>query len=68
MSEWQPIETAPEFDRVMVCGWQKRTATCAGYWWWGEDCIDKGRGIEHPDALYWTPIVLPAFPAPPVQP
>lgn len=57
--EWKPIETAPEFDRVWVCGWQARHGTTRGYWWWHEDCVADGKGIEYPDALYWAPIVLP---------
>lgn len=64
MAGWQPIETAPELERVMVCGWSKPTRTCQGYWWWGEDCVSEGKGIEHPDAVYWTAINLPPLPAP----
>jgi hypothetical protein len=64
---WQPIETAPELERVMVCGWQPRHGNCAGYWWWHEDATTSEGAIEHPDALYWTPIVLPPFPAAPEQ-
>ena len=64
--EWKPIETAPELERVIVCGWQKPTNTCQGYWWWHEDAVQDGKAIEYPDALYWTEFVLPLFPlAPP---
>lgn len=62
---WQPIETAPESDRIMVCGWQTRHGNCAGYWWWHEDYVIDGKAIENPAALYWTPINLPPFPLPP---
>jgi hypothetical protein len=62
---WHPIETAPDLERVMVCGWQQPHGNVIGYWWWGEDVCDNGRGIECPNALYWTPIVLPSMPAPP---
>lgn len=62
---WQPIETAQDGDRVLVCGWQKPTRGCAGYYWWHEDCVWGGKGTEHPDALYWTPLTLPDFPPPP---
>jgi hypothetical protein len=65
MSDWQPIETAPDLERVMVCGWNKQTQTCKGYWWWHEDVCDNGIAIEHHHALYWTKMVLPAFPEPP---
>lgn len=62
---WQPIETAPELDRVMVCGWSQPTKRVAGYWWWYEDTIINGKACEHPDATYWAPIVIPDFPAAP---
>ena len=69
MTGWQPIATAPELERVMVCGWQKRNGTTQAYWWWGEDCVSKGIGIEHPAALYWCPVILPdKFPPPPQEP
>lgn len=59
---WQPIATAPELERVFVCGWQKQAGNVRGYWWWHEDCVSDGVAIEHPEALYWTAIVLPPFP------
>lgn len=65
MSAWQPIETAPEFERVLVAGWQKCVGRVPGWWWWYEDVVIGGRGSDHPEATHWAPIVLPDFPAPP---
>jgi hypothetical protein len=66
VSEWQKIETAPELERIWVCGWQKKTKGFAGYWWWSEDMIVDGKAMDHPDATHWAPIVLPlSFPPPP---
>lgn len=62
---WQPIETAPELDRVMVCGWQKQKGTTIGYWWYEEDVVSGGVGIGKPHALFWAPLVIPPFPAGP---
>jgi hypothetical protein len=58
---WQPIETAPDSERVMVCGWSRQTPTCAGYWWY-EEAFD-GSPTEKLNALYWAPLVIPPFPA-----
>jgi hypothetical protein len=65
---WRPIETAENFDRVIVAGWQPRNGNTAGYWWYHEDCTDEcGRPMDHPDALLWHP--FPAVPsAPPAPP
>jgi hypothetical protein len=63
MMEWQPIETAPKFDRFWICGWKKPTRSLQGYWWFEEY---DGENLD--GALYWCPIVLPDFPSPPVQP
>lgn len=65
---WRPIETAENFDRVIVAGWQPRNGNTAGYWWYHEDCTDEcGRPMYHPDALLWHP--FPAVPsAPPAPP
>jgi hypothetical protein len=62
---WRKIESAPDLERVLVCGWQEPHGTCRGYWWWGEDVVSEGRALERPDALYWCPVVLPAFPPEP---
>lgn len=62
MSEWKPIETAADFERVLVCGWQQASRGTKGYWWWHEDCAFEGVACEHPDATHWCPIVLPPFP------
>jgi hypothetical protein len=59
---WMPISTAPELERIMVAGWEHPSRTTRGYWWWGEDCVAEGRGIEHPDALLWAPIIIPPLP------
>ncbi len=67
MSEWQPIETAPEAERIWVAGWQRRSASVAGYWWWHEDAVFDGKAFSHPEATLWAPIVLPKFPAPPQE-
>lgn len=60
--DWEPISTAPDLERIWVAGWQKPSSTHRGYWWWQEDCADNGKGIEHPNALLWCPIVLPPLP------
>ncbi len=65
MGNWQPIETAPELDRIWVAGWQPRNQTTRGYWWWHEDCCYEGKAIEHPEATLWCRIVLPDLPPSP---
>lgn len=65
VSEWQPIKTAPEFDRVLVCGWQGPQGNVRGYWWWHEDVVCDGVASEHPNARYWAPVIKPDFPEPP---
>jgi hypothetical protein len=67
MSGWRPIDTAPDLDRVWVAGWQAHHGNVSGYWWWHEDVCSDGKAIEHPDALLWFPIMLPAFPARPTE-
>lgn len=67
MSEWQPIETAPEAERILVAGWQRPLGMVAGYWWWHEDTVLDGEPCDHPAATLWAPIVLPKFPAPPQE-
>lgn len=62
---WQPIETAPDMDRVWVCGYQPRRGSCAGYWWYHEDVTADGKPFDHPDASHWCAIVLPKFPPAP---
>ena len=65
-NEWKPIATAPEGERVMVCGWQHGAPSInnrLGYWWWHEDVIFDGRAVGYPYARYWCSIVLPPFPA-----
>ena len=65
MSEWKAFP-APQYESVMVCGWQPNNQVVAGYWWWGEDQTDgRGRALQNKDALYWTELVLPEFPQPP---
>lgn len=59
---WQPIETAPEHERVMVAGWNEATKRVQGYWWWHEDVIFDGKAFDHPEATLWCPIILPPFP------
>lgn len=67
MSEWKAFP-APQYERVMVCGWQRKSGNVIGYWWWHEDNTDgSGCAIEHGDALYWAEIVLPEFPQPPAM-
>lgn len=64
--EWKPIDTAPDLERVLVCGWNPRHGNVAGYWWWYEDTITDGSGSKHPDATHWSPLILPReFPAAP---
>jgi hypothetical protein len=61
---WQPIETAPTLDRVLVAGWQRRQGTTRGYWYYGEDTTDEaGKPMEHLNALLWRP-----WPAAPTTP
>lgn len=61
----QPIATAPDLARVMVCGWQPRSGTCAGYWWWEEGMVSDGEAFGRTEATHWFPIALPDFPAHP---
>lgn len=65
--QWQPIETAPDYDRVLVAGWVPATNTVAGYWWWYEDGCCGGMAMTHHYATHWCPIVLPKFPEPPKE-
>jgi N-glycosylase/DNA lyase len=65
--KWEPFP-APDLDRVMVIGWQKRNAACEAYWWHHEDITDeRGIPMDHPDALYWVRLkdILPPLPEPP---
>lgn len=58
-------DTMPTLERVMVAGWQPRSGTTRGYWWYGEDATDeKGMPIDHPNATLWIRLtdLLPAFP------
>lgn len=64
---WRTIESAPSMCRILVCGWQKATRQTQGYWWWGEDVTIDGKPNDHKNATHWAPMVLPAFPPPPVQ-
>lgn len=60
---WQPIETAPDSDRIMVCGFSPRSRSgTAEYWWYGEDITFDGKPTEHKNALYWCPLIMPPFP------
>jgi hypothetical protein len=59
---WQPISTAPNFERVIVAGWQPARGRTKGYWWWHEDAVVAGRALEHPEATHWTLPNLPPFP------
>lgn len=62
--ELQPLP-GPEWERVMVAGWQPRSGNVAGYWWWHEDALaGDGLPTERAHATHWFPILLPAFPAP----
>lgn len=65
MRGWQPIETAPDLERIVVAGWNDRRGNCAGYWWFHEDMIVDGKPSDHPDALLWHPFPeLPDSPPP----
>ena len=62
---WQPIETAPALERVVVAGLQPKSKGCAAYWWYHEDHTDNaGIPIEHPQAVMWISLakLLPALP------
>lgn len=57
---WQDISTAPTLERVFVAGWQPRSGTVQGYWWFYEDATDEnGRPIDHPTAEKWMPLPPP---------
>jgi len=62
MSEWQPIETAPSLERIIVAGWQPEHGAIKGYWWWYEDHTNEhGKPIDFPSALKWhKPIPVPS--------
>lgn len=61
----QPIETAPDLERIMVACWQKPSGRTAGYWWFDEGIAQDGRAVDRLNATHWFPIVLPAFPGAP---
>jgi hypothetical protein len=66
---WLDISTnpPPDLERVFVAGWQKPSGRTAGYWWVHEDMTnERGRPIDHPDALKWQ--FLPARPSTPPEP
>ena len=59
---WQSLP-GPSLDRVMLCGWQPRNGTTAGYWWYEEGVTDEhGKAFESPTASHWCPIIIPPFP------
>ncbi|MGU9981500.1 hypothetical protein ACJ4V0_15805 [Phreatobacter sp. HK31-P] len=61
--EWRQFP-APDLDRIMVSGWQKRSGATRGYWWVHEDFTDeRGRPMERPEAELWQP--MPAAPTRP---
>jgi hypothetical protein len=62
----KPIASAPDLERVFVAGWQPRSGTVAGYWWWHEDVTSDGVALDHEHATHWFPIILPRFPAGPI--
>lgn len=64
---WNPIETAEDFERIFVAGWNRRSGNVAGYWWWHEDTACKGRAVDHPAATHWCQMDLPPFPAAPID-
>lgn len=64
---WQPIEEAPELERLMVAGYHEyrwEDGTVKGYWWYHEDSVYKGQPIENPNATHFTRLkdILPPFP------
>jgi hypothetical protein len=63
--EWQPIETAPDCERVWVAGWYPPDGDVDGYWWWEEDYCIGGEPVENSDATHWCKIKMPEFPEPP---
>lgn len=62
---WQPIETAPDLERVMVCGWSPPYRTTRGYWRYGEDVVADRKGVEYSHAEFWAPLIIPPFPEEP---
>lgn len=62
LTDWYEFP-APSLERIMVCGWQERHRTTAGYWWYEEDVSDdRGLPMGAPRAQFWTHIALPKFP------
>lgn len=63
--DWSP----PEFERVMICGWQPRHGNVSGYWWYEEAVFDNnGKRIDNEGGSapsHWCPIYLPKFPPKP---
>lgn len=60
---WQPIETAPDLERVLVAGVQHdASGSVAPYWFWHEDVCDGGKAITTPRATHWHPVIKSAFP------
>lgn len=67
---WQPIETAPSLERVIVSGYAKPSGRVAGYWWYYEDHTDEnGVPADHPDATLFVLLsdVVPPFPPQPEE-
>lgn len=62
LPKWQPIETAPDFERVWVAGWQPKTDNVIGYWWRHDDVCEEGVAIEHPSATHWCRHNTPPYP------
>jgi len=65
-NQWQPISTAPDFDRIMIAGWKEPRSGCAGYWWYEEGMAENGKDMVMKDATHWCPLIVPDFPAPPI--
>lgn len=64
MSEWQPIETAPQDGtRILLCDDRcKPFPTLLGRWchgaWWS-DATNSGASIVWSDATHWMPLPAP---------
>ncbi len=71
--QWQPIETAPELERIHICGWVAKWKSVQAYWFYHEGYVSDGKAyaasgesLYGDRKLYWAPIILPPFPQEPV--
>lgn len=63
--QWQPIETAPDDQRVFVAGYRKVGHIGNVVWWFHLDKVFDGVPDQYPHATHWFPIIKPKFPKAP---